>query len=94
MNYGAALEHVKAGGRARRKEWRANQFVFLNPGSKPADLRGAKRIAAALAGELFDTGDKGTTLRLPNLNLASSGSTETGWQASQVDQLSEDWELI
>lgn len=95
MNFGDAIERVKKGEGARRKAWKGKTFVFINHGSRPAELHGRTRIAAAIADDLFELGDKKTAQRLPNLNLAASdGSTVTGWTPSQVDMLSDDWEIV
>lgn len=95
MNFGKALEIVKKGGQVRRPTWGDKQFVYLNPGSTAEKLRGRERIAYALDKKLFEQGHEGTATRLPNLNLAAGdGSTQTGWVASQLDMLAEDWEAI
>jgi hypothetical protein len=95
MNYGQALEYLKRGGTARRKAWRSG-FVYLELGSRDqSKLFGRSRIEAVLDADLFEKGAKGTTTRLPNLNLKNAdGTTMTGWQASQVDTLADDWELM
>jgi hypothetical protein len=95
MNYGQALEYVKKGGTARRKGWKSG-FVYLELGSRDdSKLFGKSRIEAAMNADLFEKGDKGTVTRLPNLNLKNGdGTTMTGWQASQIDSLADDWELI
>lgn len=44
---------------------------------------------------LFDRGDDGTAVRLPNVNIrVASGATVTGWLASQTDMLAEDWGVV
>lgn len=96
MNYGEALEFVKRGGVARRKEWKEKSFIFLEQGNYDGSkLYGHSRLAAALNAELFQSGDKGTVTRLPNLNMKTpDGSTLTGYAPSQIDQLAEDWEIV
>lgn len=45
--------------------------------------------------DLFQTGDAGTVPRLPNIIMkTATGSTLTGWLASQTDILSEDWIVL
>lgn len=96
MNYGQALEFVKRGGVARRQEWKPQQIIYLEQGSRDASkLRGHQRLAAVLNAELFQDGDKGTVTRLPNINMKTpTGETLTGFNPSQLDQLAEDWEIV
>lgn len=96
MNYGEALEFVKRGGAARRKEWSGDSRIYLQQGSHDAaKLFGHTRLAAVLNAELFQAGDQGTVTRLPNINLKTAdGDTLTGYTPSQLDQLAEDWEII
>jgi hypothetical protein len=96
MNYGEALEFVKRGGAARRKDWSAKERIYLEQGSRDTTrLFGSTRLAAVLNAELFQSGDKGTVTRLPNINRKTAGGeTETGYNPSQLDQLAEDWEII
>lgn len=92
MNFGNALEHVKRGGRAARIGWNGqNMFVFLNRGSMPGH---AGFQVNGVMPHLFDVGQTDTVPRMPNLNLKTpDGMTVTGWVASQVDMLAEDWIL-
>ncbi|OWZ90364.1 hypothetical protein B9J07_27640 [Sinorhizobium sp. LM21] len=95
MNYGEALEFIKRGGVARRKDWQPQQIIYLQQGSHDGALKGHKRLAAVLNAELFQTGDKGTVTRLPNINMKTpAGETLTGFNPSQLDQLAEDWEIV
>ena len=97
MTFGEALEHVKRGGRVQRAGWNGkNMFIFLNQGS--VHIADDKDIPALIEGvprALFELrGHRGTTTRLPNINMRSaSGATVTGWLASQTDMLAEDWQL-
>lgn len=57
-------------------------------------FKGCTQIEAIKFG-LFEIGDKGTIRRLPNINMrAATGSTVTGWLASQTDLLAEDWCIL
>lgn len=94
MNFGQAIEALKAGKIVKRAGWNGkNMHVYLNFGSRPP-----KAIAAFHNGvpdHLFDTGNKGTSVRMPNLNMrAADGSIVTGWLASQTDMLAEDWVVL
>lgn len=97
LNFGQAIEAVKKGKRIARQGWNGKgMFVFLNKGSydfpededRPINIEGVRSY-------LFDNGDTGTVTRLPNLNMkAATGSTVTGWLASQTDLLAEDWCIL
>jgi hypothetical protein len=107
INFGAAIEAIKAGKRVARSGWNGKgMFVYLNKGS--VDYRS---VEDAVTGEdlpkaalgniggvslsLFEKGDKGTVARFPNVNMrAAGGETVTGWLASQTDMLAEDWQVL
>ena len=100
MNYafGQALEALKDGATIARQGWNGKgMFLFLNSGSidpvgRPAlEGEGIEGIRE----DLFDDGGEGTVTRLPNINMrTASGSTVTGWLASQTDMLAEDWTIV
>lgn len=98
ITFGEALCFLKGGARIARAGWNGKgMFIYLNPGSHAfseentpsfTHIDGVKR-------ELFNNGDTGTVTRLPNINMRSAtGSTVTGWLASQTDLLAEDWEVL
>jgi hypothetical protein len=67
-------------------------WLWLNKGSYPM---GEPDGSEGISGQLFDRGDVGTVRRLPNINMrAATGSTVTGWLASQTDMLAEDWMIV
>lgn len=98
LNFGQALEALKEGKPIRRSGWNGKgMFVYLNKGSNDfADI--PIKEDATIEGikiSLFESGAMGTIRRMPNLNMsAATGSTVTGWLASQTDMLAEDWEVI
>lgn len=97
QTFGQAIEALKEGKAISREGWNGKGMcVFLNKGSHdftqdqdmPNNIEGIKE-------SLFKRGDNGTVTRLPNLNMrAASGSTVTGWLASQTDLLAEDWCIL
>lgn len=94
--FSEALEAVKQGKLISREGWNGKgMFVFLNRGSKetlPPVAEGQKEHIEGIDTALFHLGPIGSTTRLPNLNMrAATGSTVTGWLASQTDLLAEDW---
>lgn len=106
LNFGQALEALKVGKRIARSGWNGKRmFVYLNkgnfdgdllgfePGAQPASNHGSTIDGVRLG--LFNAGDKGTTIRLPNINMrAASGAIVTGWLASQTDMLADDWCIV
>lgn len=106
LTFGAALDALKRGHRIARAGWNGKgMFIYLNKGSFDHDMLGFKPGENPVADHpstidgislgLFDTGDAGTVTRLPNINMRSaSGSTVTGWLASQTDMLAQDWAIV
>lgn len=93
LNFGQALEALKQGHRIARAGWNGKgMFVSLNKGSSECLSPGRTETIEGVSETLFELGSTGTVTRLPNLNMrAASGSTVTGWLASQTDLLAEDW---
>lgn len=94
MNFGTAIEAVKRGKRAARAGWNGkDMFIYLNKGSTPGIFKSP--MLNGVLHDLFELGDRGTTVRMPNINMkAADGSTVTGWLASQTDMLAEDWTVL
>jgi hypothetical protein len=97
MNFGLAMEAAKAGKAVARAGWNGkNMFVWMTRGS--VDFLNVKEGTISIEGvsiAAFDRGDEGTVTRLPHLNMRTpSGSTVTGWLASQTDILADDWSII
>lgn len=102
QTFSAALDACKNGSRIAREGWNGKgMFVFLEKGSfaiGPDHAKGPEpmpRFVDGISCDHFDRGDFGTCTRLPNLNMrAASGSTVTGWLASQTDMLADDWCIL
>lgn len=96
MDFGAALSALKSGGKIARQGWNGkNMFIYLNKGSVDSSSNVIAEFVEGCSVHLFDNGDVGTITRMPNLNMkAASGSTITGWLASQTDILAEDWMVL
>lgn len=91
MNFGKALEALKAGKKVARKGWNGKgMFLYMThskvvPYSK-ADLETQKAFIAH---------DKSTVTYNGYINMrAADGSVVVGWLASQTDMLSEDWYIV
>lgn len=94
LKFGSALSALMNGNRIARAGWNGkNMFLFLNPGSHDfGDDDAVPSFVEGIPAELFNKGDTGTGTRLPNINMrTASGSTVTGWLASQTDMLASDW---
>jgi hypothetical protein len=92
LTFGEAVEAMKVGERVAREGWNGKgMFVWLNRGSTDC-LPDRETTIEGVSDHLFDLGDDDTIVRLPNINMrAATGSTVTGWLASQTDILAEDW---
>lgn len=93
LNFGQALEAIKKGHCIARAGWNGKgMFVYLNKGNSEFLSPGRTETIEGVSETLFELGNIGTVTRLPNINMrAATGSTVTGWLASQTDLLAEDW---
>jgi hypothetical protein len=96
MDFGKALEAVKTGSAVRRKGWNGSGMrVFLTKGSYDGEPGDHPHLIEGVPSEFFEYGDNGTVTRMPHLSLVTAhGSNVSGWAASQVDMLAEDWEIV
>lgn len=101
MSYEHALVAMKAGHRVARAGWNGKgMFVWVEKGSidAPDFFEQPEEVDVFINGvrlELFTLGDQGTATRMPHFSMrAADGSTVTGWTASQVDALAEDWTIV
>lgn len=93
MNFGQAIEALKAGKEVARKGW-SGMFLWLKQG---VTIKSAwchdpilKRLVNEYGGEI---------LGLPTICMYTHDSTGlpailTGWHASQSDMLAEDWVIV
>ncbi len=83
MNFGQALEQIKAGGRCARMGWNgASMFVFLVPGSRFTVNRPP----------LLGIYPEGTVIDYrPHIDMRTADGQIVPWLASQSDLLAEDW---
>ena len=86
MNFGEALERLKAGERVCRVGWNGKgMFVFLVPGSTFAVNRPP----------LLGIYPEGTVINyLPHIDMRTVDGTVVPWLASQTDVLAEDWGVV
>lgn len=90
MDFGAALNTLKSGGRVARSGWNGEgMWVALSPGYD--DLPSGKIWSAPIRdhAEQHD----GTATFRPYLMMLTAQGDFVPWVASQSDILAEDWEL-
>jgi hypothetical protein len=93
MNFGEALQGLKAGEKAFRAGWNGKgMFIYL--------VKGTDVPSSRLRGEALDhvgyQGEGGDPVVTINSHIdmkAADGSIVVGWLASQTDMLAEDWSI-
>ena len=95
MDFGKAIEALKAGKRVARKGWNGKgMFLWL----KPATEIKSEWCKDPMLKDLVDA-NGGTLAALGTICMYTHDSTGrkailTGWLASQSDMLLEDWEIL
>lgn len=86
MNFGNALECLKAGAKVARSGWNGKgMFLFLVPGSTFTVNRPP----------LLGIYPEGTQINYqPHIDMKTAQDTVVPWLASQGDVLADDWEII
>lgn len=87
MNFGEAIDALKAGHRVSRAGWNGKgMWLVLVPGSR-VTLKEGTPYGEAL-------GDGTTCTITPHIDMfTATGEMQPGWLASQTDMLAEDWGL-
>ena len=86
MNFGEALEFVKAGARIARKNWNGKgQYVFL---ADDVEFHTDADIS-----EFYGNPD-GVYVSAVLVLRTAQGNMQVGWLATQSDMLSEDWYIV
>lgn len=96
ISFSEALIYLKQGHRIARAGWNGKgMFIYLNKGSSELLSPDRSLTIEGISETLFELGDAVTVTRLPNINMrTATGSTVTGWLASQTDMLADDWQLL
>lgn len=86
MNFGQALDAIKAGKQVARTSWNGKgMFVFLVPGS----------VFKVNRPPLLGIYPEGTEITYqPHIDMKTANGTVVPWLASQSDLLGDDWEVI
>lgn len=86
MNFGMAIDALKAGHKVARKGWNGKKmFLFLVPGSN------FKVNRPPLLG-IYPEGTE--IVYCPHIDMKTADGSIVPWLASQTDVLAEDWELV
>jgi hypothetical protein len=98
MNFGQALEALKAGSRVSRSGWNGKgMWIVLVPGDTvPAHScksQGALSASCLLA-NLIGPGDTVCVTQPYIAMWTASHQWQAGWLCSQADMLAEDWEVV
>lgn len=88
MNFGQAIEALKAGEKVARAGWNGkNMFLIYVPGTKDAKLTEGTPYEKALKSNITNIN--------PHIDMyTATGEFQPGWLASQTDILAEDWQVI
>lgn len=82
MDFGQALAVIKAGGRATRRAWGGEAFLYLVPGSTFTVNRPP----------LLGIYPEGTVISYrPHIDIRAADGTCSPWQPSQDALLADDW---
>lgn len=95
MNFGMAIEALKAGKKVARKGWNGKwMFLWLKPATKiNPDMchdPTLKELAAENGGEIMGL----PTICMYTRDSSGRRAVLTGWLASQSDILFDDWEVV
>lgn len=90
MNFGSAIEALKAGSRVARSGWNGKgMFLVYVSGSDVAPYHGTP-----YHDERIIDGDGRVTIN-PHIDMkTATGEMQPGWLASQTDMLAEDWSIV
>lgn len=89
MNFGMAIESLKAGNRVSRAGWNGKgMFLILVPGSIGLTVEEGRPFAKAgvPVGTKFNY--------LPHIDMFTAQGDFVPWLASQTDMLAEDWNSL
>lgn len=100
MSFSDAIEVLKQGGLVRRAGWNGKgMFLFIRPSdSLPVDfiVDKVKSLPASFKSWVSDNCETNDNIKFAEdiCMKAADGSITNGWNATQVDMLAEDWEIV
>lgn len=86
LNFGQALEHLKAGGKVARVGWNGKGMWLALCRGYPEGVAPSARAVEELGVE-----PEGTIRILPYIMMRTADGSFVPWLASQTDLLAEDW---
>lgn len=95
MTFGLAVEAMKKGNKVQRKGWNGKgMFIFIQKGSIVPAASMKPSAARHLFGNTLPEYDATVEIK-PHIDMkATDGTLTIGWCPSQVDMLSEDWQIV
>jgi len=98
MNFGEAIEALKAGKKVARKDWNGKvRFLIYVPGSPHVEYPDGTPYYKALDNgtEPLPSGAISAHIDMYTFDACTlTNKFEPGWQASQTDMLGEDWQIV
>lgn len=92
MDFGEALRHVKAGGRAAREGWNGkDMWIAMTPGNPQL---ASSQFWSPHAREYAASNGGKARVNPCLLMKTADGAIQMGWLASQTDMLAEDWVFV
>ena len=94
MDFGKALEALKAGNKVCRAGWNGKgMFIYMQSGSIVPVVNMKPEPAKHLFGERLLECDETIEIK-PHIDMkAADGTVTVGWNPSQVDMFAEDWQV-
>ncbi len=96
MNFGQAIEELKAGRKCWRQGWNGKgMFLILVAGTDNAPLKETPPYQLALHQwhQRYESPLQTTVTINPHIDMyTATGEMQPGWLASQTDMLSDDWQ--
>ena len=94
MDFGKALEALKAGNKVCRAGWNGKwMFIYMQSGSIVPVVNMKKEVTKHLFGDRLLECDETIEIK-PHIDMkAADGTVTVGWNPSQVDMFAEDWQV-
>lgn len=96
MNFGQALEALKAGKKVAREGWNGKgMYLYLVNGSTVEKEKLRNEASQVLSVDKQAMHKTDAAVFLPHIDMrTANGDVCVGWLASQTDMLSEDWKIV
>ena len=96
MNFGQALEALKAGKKVARRGWNGKgMYIYLVQGISVDKENLVNEASIHLPSDEVAMHGTNVATFLPRIDMrTANGDICVGWLASQTDMLAEDWEIV